>query len=63
MDFDTLDVLYRSRITLLKVLKARGYDTAAYEVFGPFEIKAMAAGAAATTAARPSGSSVRSRIS
>lgn len=49
MDFDTLDVLYRSRITLLKVLKARGYDTAAYEVFGPFEIKAMAAGAAATS--------------
>ena len=49
MDFDTLDILYRSRITLLKILKSRGYDTAAYERFGPFEIKAMAAGAAASS--------------
>lgn len=49
MDFETLDVLYRSRITLLKILKARGYDTTPYERFGPVEIKAMAAGAASAS--------------
>jgi DNA-directed RNA polymerase subunit H (RpoH/RPB5) len=48
MDYETLTVLYRSRQTLLKILAARGYDTARYEKFGPIEINAMqAAGATA----------------
>lgn len=44
MDFDTIDVLYRSRQTLLAILKAKGYNTTAYDKFGPFEVEAMAAG-------------------
>lgn len=44
MDFDTIDVLYRSRQTLLAILKAKGYNTTPYEKFGPFEVEAMAAG-------------------
>jgi DNA-directed RNA polymerase subunit H (RpoH/RPB5) len=44
MDFDTIDVLYRSRKTLLTILKAKGYNTTPYEKFGPFEVEAMAAG-------------------
>jgi DNA-directed RNA polymerase subunit H (RpoH/RPB5) len=47
MDHEDIDVLYRSRLTLLKILRAKGYNTTQYEKFGPFEIKAMAA--AATT--------------
>jgi len=43
MDYETLDVLYRSRKTLLKLLAMRGYATKAYEKFGPIEIAAMAA--------------------
>jgi len=42
MDFDTLDVLYRSRQTILEILKDKGYVTAPYEKFGPFEIEKMA---------------------
>jgi len=42
MDFETLDVLYRSRKTLLRILAARGYNTAPYEKFGPYEIEMMA---------------------
>jgi DNA-directed RNA polymerase I, II, and III subunit RPABC1 len=48
MDYETLTVLYRSRQTLLKILAARGYDTARYEKFGPIEISAM--GSAGSTA-------------
>ena len=44
MDFDTVDVLFRSRQTLLQILKAKGYDTSPYERFGPFEVELMAAG-------------------
>ena len=44
MDFETIDVLYRSRQTLLQILKAKGYNTKPYEKFGPFEIETMAAG-------------------
>jgi len=44
MDFETLDILYRSRQTLLQILKAKGYNTAPYEKFGPFEIEMMTAG-------------------
>ena len=43
MDYETLDVLYRSRKTLLKLLAMRGYNTKLYEKFGPIEIAAMAA--------------------
>jgi DNA-directed RNA polymerase subunit H len=44
MDYESLEVLYLSRKTLLKILAARGFNTKAYEKFGPFEISAMAAG-------------------
>ena len=44
MDFETLDVLYKSRMTLLKLLKDKGYNTKPYEKFGPFEIEKMASG-------------------
>ena len=43
MDYETLNILYRSRQTLLKILAERGYNTKAYEKFGPVEIAAMAA--------------------
>ncbi len=43
MDYETIDVLLRSRQTILQILKAKGYNTAPYEKFGPFEIEAMAA--------------------
>lgn len=42
MDFETIDVLYRSRQTLLQILKAKGFNTKPYERFGPFEIETMA---------------------
>ena len=42
MDFETIDILYRSRLTLLSILKEKGYNTTPYEKFGPFEIEAMA---------------------
>jgi DNA-directed RNA polymerase subunit H (RpoH/RPB5) len=42
MDYETLTGLYRSRTTRLSRLKARGYNTAPYEKFGPIEISAMA---------------------
>ena len=41
MDFETLDVLYKSRKTLLTILKGKGYNTKPYEKFGPFEIEKM----------------------
>jgi DNA-directed RNA polymerase subunit H (RpoH/RPB5) len=51
MDYETLQVLFRSRQTLLKILADRGYNTKPYEKFGPIEIAAMAA--AATGSAGP----------
>jgi DNA-directed RNA polymerase subunit H (RpoH/RPB5) len=45
MDYETLNILYRSRQTLLKILAERGYNTKPYEKFGPIEIAAMAAAA------------------
>jgi len=48
MDYETLNILYRSRQTLLKILAERGYNTKAYEKFGPVEIAAMAAAPTAT---------------
>jgi DNA-directed RNA polymerase subunit H (RpoH/RPB5) len=44
MDFDTVDILFRSRQTILEILKAKGYDTTPYERFGPFEVELMASG-------------------
>ena len=44
MDFETVDVLYKSRLTVLKILKDRGYNTKQYEKFGPFELEKMASG-------------------
>lgn len=45
MDYEALNILYRSRQTLLKILAGRGYNTKQYEKFGPVEIAAMAASA------------------
>lgn len=44
MDFETIDILYRSRQTLLEIQRAKGYNTKPYDKFGPFEIEKMAAG-------------------
>jgi DNA-directed RNA polymerase subunit H (RpoH/RPB5) len=43
MNYEELDVLYRSRRTLLNILKQDEYVTTQYETFGPWEIEAMAA--------------------
>jgi len=54
MDYETLHILYKSRQTLLKILADRGYETKAYEKFGPIEINAMAAASSvAGTKAQP----------
>lgn len=50
MNYETIDVLYKSRLTLLKILAARGYDTGRYEKFGPIEISAMINGGGETGA-------------
>jgi DNA-directed RNA polymerase I, II, and III subunit RPABC1 len=42
MDYETLDVLYHSRKTLLEILEARGFNVTPFSKFGPFEIGAMA---------------------
>jgi DNA-directed RNA polymerase subunit H (RpoH/RPB5) len=55
MDYETLNVLFQSRKTLLTILENRGYNTKPYEKFGPIEIAAMAAasvGSAGTGAFR-----------
>lgn len=44
MDFETVDILYRSRQTLLELQRKKGYNTKAYDKFGPFEIEKMSAG-------------------
>ena len=41
MNYEELDILFRSRQTLLKILKENGYNTSAYDNFGPWEIEAM----------------------
>ena len=41
MDAEVYDVLFRSRVTLLKILKDKGYDISTYEKFSPWEIEAM----------------------
>jgi len=44
MNYEELDILYRSRKITLEILKENGYDTASYEQFGPWDIEAMVAG-------------------
>ncbi len=39
--FELIDQLYRSRLTILQILKDRGYNTKPYENFGPAEIESM----------------------
>jgi len=41
MNAEVFEVLYRSRKTLLSILKNKGYDTNPYEKFGIWEIEAM----------------------
>lgn len=41
MNYETIDVLYRSRITLLDHLEQDGYDTTPYRKFSPKEIMEM----------------------
>lgn len=41
MNAEVIEVLYRSRKTLLNILKQKGYDTQPYEKFGPWEIESM----------------------
>jgi DNA-directed RNA polymerase subunit H (RpoH/RPB5) len=43
MDFETIDILYRSRQTLLELQRKKGYNTKPYDKFGPFEIEKMSA--------------------
>lgn len=42
--FELIDQLYRSRKTILQILKDRDYNTKPYENFGPAEIEAMLVG-------------------
>ena len=42
MDYETVDILFRSRQTLLQILEAKGYNITPYSKFGPFEIESMA---------------------
>lgn len=39
--FEVIDQLYRSRLTILQMLKDRDYNTKPYENFGPAEIESM----------------------
>jgi hypothetical protein len=41
MEYETLDVLYHSRITLLRILAGRGFNVEPFNKFGPFEIGVM----------------------
>lgn len=39
--FDYIDALYRSRLTLMKLVSQRGYEVSAYSRFSPKEVEAM----------------------
>ena len=39
--FELIDQLYRSRLTILQILRDRDYNTKPYENFGPAEIESM----------------------
>ena len=41
MDTKVIDILFRSRRTLLNILYEKGYDVTPYEKFGPWEIQSM----------------------
>lgn len=41
MNAEVIETLYRSRKTLLNILKTKGYDITLYEKFGPWEIETM----------------------
>jgi DNA-directed RNA polymerase subunit H len=41
MNAEVIEILYRSRKTLLNILKEKGYDITPYEKFGPWEIESM----------------------
>jgi DNA-directed RNA polymerase subunit H (RpoH/RPB5) len=41
MDYETVQVIYKSRQTILKLLAGRNYNTKPYEKFGPVEVTAM----------------------
>lgn len=41
MEAPIIDILFRSRKTLVKVLEEKGYDVTKYEKFSPWEIEAM----------------------
>jgi DNA-directed RNA polymerase subunit H len=42
MSFEQIDALYRSRVTILKLLTQQGYNTVPFERFSPREIELMA---------------------
>lgn len=44
MNYDSIDILYRSRKTLLSILQKDGYDTLPYSKFSPKEILEMLKG-------------------
>lgn len=66
MSYEDLDVLYRSRLTLIKILKENGYETKDYERFSPWEIEAMAIGQTSfqidVTKANPDGPITKCRV-
>jgi hypothetical protein len=41
MEASVIDVLFRSRKTLLNILDEKGYDISPYEKFGPWDIESM----------------------
>lgn len=57
--FELIDQLYRSRQTILKILKERGYNTKPYDNFGPGEIEAMLVATASNAKDKDRGSAFR----
>lgn len=57
--FELIDQLYRSRNTILKILRDRGYNTKPYENFGPGEIEAMLVATASNSKDKDRGSAFR----
>jgi DNA-directed RNA polymerase subunit H len=57
--FELIDHLYRSRKTILEILKARDYNTKPYENFGPGEIEAMLVATSSNVKDKDRGSAFR----